>query len=92
MFTIWKYPIELKKSEGIEMPYHSDILRVDLELGKAHIYAVINTSAQFHIYWFRCFYEGEQIDRDESLIYIGAIKTKYEGLCQIFKLEGLAQG
>ena len=77
MLTVYKYPLEIKDRQIIEMPSYADILSVGLDpSGKLCLWALVNTASYLWDEEIAIYGTGNPIDtnEDESLGFIGSVR------------------
>ena len=71
MIAIWKFPLEVKPSQTIEMPIGADLLYVDQQNGQLCLWASVDTEVPTEKVTFRVYGTGQEIKGEEGLHYLG---------------------
>ena len=79
METIYKYPLELKDDQTIEVPQGSKVLTVQVQDGKPCLWVLISDSEFKSIRYIEMFGTGHSIDRGERK-YVGTFQLPEKGL------------
>jgi hypothetical protein len=72
--VIWKYPLEVRDSNVIEMPYDAKILCVQTQNNIPCIWAIVNKDAYLENRFFRIVGTGQPFQK-EFLVYRNYIGT-----------------
>jgi hypothetical protein len=90
MVTIWKYPLEIKDDQIIQMPGMSKILSVGLQGSIPCLWALVNTDntpIEYHIYMFGT---GQPLEYIYLLQFLGTLILHNEHLvCHVYSQPDL---
>lgn len=73
MVTIYKYPLKITDEQQIELPEDVRILTVQMQGGKAYLWAMVDTDAEKVKRTIQIFGTGISVDPD-GLAYIGTVQ------------------
>jgi hypothetical protein len=75
MRTVYKYPIEIKGVQELDMPVGASVLTVQIQRGRPCIWAIVDPEqAEINPRSFRLAGTGHPIDGDDVLCYIGTFQ------------------
>jgi len=80
MKTIWKFPVSMTDSIGIEMPVGARVLTVQVQHGQPYIWVEVDPEAQKEHRSFRLFGTGHPIEEGFVLDYVGTFQMHDGGL------------
>ena len=77
MKTVFKYPLQVKDKQEIQMPVGAEILCVQVQGGTPCLWAKVDTEAAYDIKrTIRIYGTGHHINQDEPLDYIGTFQLE----------------
>jgi hypothetical protein len=74
--TIWKYPLELKDEQILQLPSRSKILTVQIQNGKLQLWALVNPELPKKQKYIYIYGTGHKISNANQLEYISTIQIK----------------
>lgn len=74
MFTIYKYPLEIKDVQQVEIPIGSNILSVQMQGEKLYLWALVAPEAPKKAVTVKIYGTGQPVDY-RNMCYIGSVQN-----------------
>lgn len=72
---IYKYPLEFKPEQTIDIPMGSNIIALQMQGKNPCIWAIVSPEAKTTPVIFRMYMTGEEIDNPQSKAYVGTVQN-----------------